>query len=482
MALFSINLPRLEFRQRVPLKVDVVGLLVAVGLAVRLLHYCSNYTIWYDESVLLFNIVDKGFSRLLGPLDYEVAAPPLFLWTLKTIGCVFPDNAYVWRFLPFLASCGTLVLTSLLARRVLAPTAAAIVTALVAFSDAHLWLGCCVKPYILDACLATGFLYAFALTAEWPAQRRLALFAAVAPFYMCLSYPALFLYGCLIMASLPTAWRHPGWKSKAAWGALGIVVVANFAVLYFGPIKAQRVSGLVAGWGAHFPNLQRPWFVPLWSIGNTYTVFHYLYNPSGALALVLSVTGARVCWRRRQFDWLILLAGPLFAAYLASFAHAYPYSNNRLMLFAAPGIAVLMGLGIDPCLTWLRARRAWAPAAFVVILLAPVIGFSTFHIARPWNQPDSSGTALAIKTERQPGDLVRSDEGTYSYFFYGEIKPFASLEHTTYPAGTRLWAAMDHYQTDQRHQYVRFHVAEAEWDLVREDVRYRSSLFLFVHK
>ena len=41
------------------------GFLV-LGLALRLVHYLWNHTVWYDEAGLLFNILDKGYLRLLG--------------------------------------------------------------------------------------------------------------------------------------------------------------------------------------------------------------------------------------------------------------------------------------------------------------------------------------------------------------------------------------------------------------------------------
>ena len=39
--------------------------LVAGGLFLRVWHYLANHTIWYDESVLLVNVMEKDFAGLL---------------------------------------------------------------------------------------------------------------------------------------------------------------------------------------------------------------------------------------------------------------------------------------------------------------------------------------------------------------------------------------------------------------------------------
>ncbi|MBY0231843.1 MAG: hypothetical protein K2W96_21385, partial [Gemmataceae bacterium] len=61
----------------------LVGWIVVAGIALRVVHHLLDHTIWYDESVLLFNLLDKDYLGLLGPLDHDVAAPPLYLWGMR---------------------------------------------------------------------------------------------------------------------------------------------------------------------------------------------------------------------------------------------------------------------------------------------------------------------------------------------------------------------------------------------------------------
>src|SRR5437016_2505301 len=95
--------------------------LVAVGLGLRGWHYLRDPSVWHDEAALIVNVLGKGFVDLLGPLALSEAGPPLFLWGERAASVVAGDGTFALRFLPFAASCGALLLTVPIARRVLAP-------------------------------------------------------------------------------------------------------------------------------------------------------------------------------------------------------------------------------------------------------------------------------------------------------------------------------------------------------------------------
>ena len=81
----------LTFRQRLVDPVFLTRLFLFGGLFFRLWHYFANHVIWYDEAVLLANVLDTSWVELLGPLQSEVAAPPLFLWLLKLVHLIVGD-------------------------------------------------------------------------------------------------------------------------------------------------------------------------------------------------------------------------------------------------------------------------------------------------------------------------------------------------------------------------------------------------------
>ena len=459
-------------------RIGIIGWIVLGGIALRLAHYLLGHTIWYDESVLLFNILDKDYWRLLGPLDHDVAAPPLYLWGLRSMALFLPDSPFVWRFPSLVAGCLLLAVMADLARRTLPLVPAAVLTALVALSDAHVLLGDCVKPYILDALLAACLLDAYLLTARWTPTRRVLLFAVLAPVLLCLSYVSLFLDAGLMLALLSTFWRKGEAGPWLAWLGMGAGLLAVLLVLKTGPIAAQRTPKIVAEWSNKFVDLSAPARVPGWVAGNTFLVFHYCYNPVGGALLLLAVAGAWRAVRQGRGDWACVALAPVLAVLAAAFARAYPYSNNRLIFFLAPGIGLMAGLGLAACLEALRARPRLA-ALLVVVLLLPEACLSAYRLVRPWDKPDSKGVAAFVEARRLPGDDVASDEGGYAYFFYPRLRPLAVAARGE---ADRVWAVMDFYTPEHRRAYVRSQLAEDDWELAQETRFHQATAFLFVRR
>ena len=456
----------------------ITWIFVAFGLALRLWHYAVNHTIWYDEAVLLANILDKDYTGLSGPLNHAVAAPPIFLWGLKLLADICGDEPYCWRFVPFACSCGTLLLTVPLVRQVLSPPVAVIAVGLVAISDNHVWLGCNIKPYAGDALIATALLYYYFATQRWSAAKRSAGLALLIPPILCTSYPAAFIAGGLLLALLPFAYCER-LRGLAAWATAASVALATFAGLYFGPIRNQRVEGLLNEWGPKFPDFQSPASLPWWLIETTTTVFQFCYNPVGFYLAVVAPFGIVSALRSGRRDLAVLLTAPFALALVAAALKAYPYGFNRLMFFIAPCALLLGGLGMDAIFRYLPSKRLHiATGAFLLAIgsLLPVL-----HVVKPWDRPDSSGMAAYIRTHRLEGDRVAADEQTYAYFFRGELLSLNEAAATVVPGG-RVWVPMDFYTPEVRIAYLESKLKPGEFELIREQ-RFRDCCaYLFVRR
>lgn len=83
----------------------LLAVVVLFGLGLRTGHYLVDPPVWHDESVLIFNALNKDFSEMLGPLYYSEACPPLFLAVEKAVALALGDGTYALRLVPFLASC-----------------------------------------------------------------------------------------------------------------------------------------------------------------------------------------------------------------------------------------------------------------------------------------------------------------------------------------------------------------------------------------
>src|SRR5262245_20319859 len=324
-----------------------VRLLVILGCVLRVIHFLRNPSVWHDEAALIDNVLRLDFGQFLGPLRWNEAAPPLFLTLERAIVLLVGDSTFSLRFAPLIAGCVSLRLFAGAACRFLSTRGAALAVLLLVASDRLVWHSIEAKPYSVDVLINSGLLWVLAKTATWPSTRRLAILGAVCPLLIVVTFPACFVCGAAWIAFAPGAWRE-GRAARLMLVALAAVIVAAFAVLYFGPIHAQRTGPMEQCWSGHFPNWSRPWTVPIWSVANTFEAFRYGFMPWGSFLLPIAMVGGAALWSSGQRMALSMAIAPLMLAWLAGLLHGYPYGGSRLEVFAAPGLALLVGAGFDP--------------------------------------------------------------------------------------------------------------------------------------
>jgi hypothetical protein len=435
-----------------------IRLLVALGWALRLFHFLRDPSVWHDEAALIVNVLRHDFGELLGPLLWNEAAPPLFLWLERALVMLLGDSTFALRLLPLLASCATLPLVAVTAARRLPPRGAFWAVLLVAVSDRLLWHACEAKPYSLDVFIAALMLFAYDRTTLWSLNRRLFALMVISPLVIFLSYPACCLCGgfwltLVVGQPLPLACAagslgSPQRKQGEAAGSLGhatlflscaSVIGTAFLLLYLGPIRAQRTGPMEGCWLTHFPNWSRPWTLPWWSLMSTLEVLRYNFKPLGALYVGFVVVGGVTTWRRDR-AWLVLLLAPLGLAWLGSVVGGYPYGGSRLEVFATPALALLIGAGIDPLRNWLAPPARWGYAIGIVPLLLLPLAFTVQNLVIPWPRVDASGASRFIRERKQPGEPVVANHWEYVYYF--RDCPDEFWLDAPLPSAPRLWVSV----------------------------------------
>jgi len=478
-------------RQQLAKAVGSTLFLVLLGLGLRSYHYLRGPSLWHDEAAVILNVLDKSYSQLLGPLFFSEAAPPLFLWVEKAAGWGLGDNTYVWRLVPFLASCVALCLMAPIAKRVLRPEAVPWALLLFACSDRILWHSCESKPYTVDLLCATVFLGVFCWTRAWTPGRQLSLYIALAPPFIFLSYPACFLYGGLMLALLPAVWREQGRGGKVAYGLLALVVGASFLLLVRGPVHAQRNDQLMWFWERQFPHWERPWTVPGWTVVSTFEMLRYCCKPTGGLLGIVAVAGAVALWRGGHKALVTLLLVPIALAVVGAYLKHYPFGHARVELYAAPAVVLCIAAGIAPVLGWCRAHFRPAAVVVVVCLVAP-LGLTFYRVANPWERPDSAGATAYVLSHRMPGDAVEGNQWEYEYYFRclgstykpqaSQGSPQASQDSSQVEAppssGERLWVVAGGPTVEARVRLIQSPCFKDWHVLERCDALERTTIFL----
>jgi hypothetical protein len=76
------------------------GIVVALGIILRLRQYFANRSLWVDEASLALNIVNRTFGALTLPLDYNQGAPIGFLFIEKFSVLILGNNEFSLRLFP----------------------------------------------------------------------------------------------------------------------------------------------------------------------------------------------------------------------------------------------------------------------------------------------------------------------------------------------------------------------------------------------
>lgn len=450
--------------------------LIVLGLALRLYHYLVNPSMWHDEAALVLNVLRKSFAELLGPLLFSEAAPPLFLWIEKGVILALGDSTFALRLVPFLASCTALVLLVPLARRLLDPAAVPWAVLFFACSDQLLWHASEAKSYALDVLAAVVVAVLFVTTRAWRPTGRFILFAGLAPVVIFLSYPGCFLYGGVLLALLPIVCRARRWTAWLGYGLLTTTVFASFVLLVLGPARAQRDTAMMSCWLECFPNWQRPWTVPLWTLLSTLEVARYCCEPVGQVLVPLAVAGAVGWWRRGQRAELLLLLVPVALAWVASCVRAYPYAGARILVYASPALLLLLAESVPPLLTWLQARSRLAMVAVFLVFLAPAARVAQ-HLVVPRVRADCVGAAEYVLSHRQPADLVTANHWEYEYYFRHLGDAFAAQATALTPLSDRIWLVLTDADMEDRLQLGQ-QLCPAGWHAAQMKHFTRTTVFL----
>ena len=113
--------------------------LLSAGILLRFIGYLESGSLWFDEAMLALNVVEKNFIELLGPLEFQQIAPPLFLVLAKSATIVFGENEFALRLIPLLASLLSLIVFYLLLKRAFGPALLIVPLGLFAFAECRFY-------------------------------------------------------------------------------------------------------------------------------------------------------------------------------------------------------------------------------------------------------------------------------------------------------------------------------------------------------
>jgi hypothetical protein len=348
-----------------------------------------------------------------------------------------------------------------------------------------------------------------------PFERQLLLYMFVAPVLIGVTYPGCFLCGGLLVALLPEVWRRKRLRTWTAYVLLVALVAGAFLLVLLGPAQAQRSELMTRCWERQFPDWERPSAVPVWAVLSTLDVVRYCYAPTGQVLAGIALLGGVCLWRQGHKGIVTLCVVPILLALAAACVGGYPYGGVRVLAYAAPGLAILIGAGLAPLFaglgtapqkkslenelpsgvalapradTFLGALtqprspmchpffRAAATAALAGLLLAPA-ALTAYRLVVPWQRADCATAAAYVLAQRQPGDAITCNHWEYYYYFQElgpVLQPMLGVDRQP---GDRLWMVLTGGDPKHRQKIVRA-LPPCDWRILEQRDFTDTTVFL----
>jgi hypothetical protein len=393
-------------------------------------------TLFIDELGILQNVVTRPLSLLLStPMAEAQVAPPLFLLMEKVCLVVFGSSELSLRLPALLASLVALLLMWSVARRVLDEPLVPLAVLTFAVGFTFVYYSNQVKQYASDVTITLLVLrLALSLCCTAPLSLSFWVGAALAglvlPFYSqasmmvfagCGAVLVLLAYfdpgrprlhatvgvvagwavGCALSLALAQATLHPTTRAfMQNWWLDGMLPLNAQLPIVFARILAERwANGL--GW---------PHPASIW--------------------VVFTVVGGILLWREQRKVALLLLA-PWLVSGLASVLKQYPL-RWRLMDFLLPIMILLLFVGFQGVVRWVRRRSQRLSVALLVVCTVPILYSTTRGNLPPYCQHDAKSLFSQLAQVRRPGDAV------YAYYGAGQYLRWYGPQYGLSPASYHL--------------------------------------------
>ncbi|WP_083602482.1 glycosyltransferase family 39 protein [Hydrococcus rivularis] len=415
------NSPYITQKKNYPLLRYISIFFLVFGIFVRLIQYVSNRSLWYDEASLALNIVNRSYLELLGPLDYDQAAPPGFLWIEKLFVQLLGNNEYVLRLFPLIVGIISIFAFYQFAQRYSSTLAAPIAIALFACLESTIYYATEVKQYGVDlmGTLILSLLL-IPLRDRVFGKRQILFLSLVGAIFIWLSHPAIFVLSGIELSSWLSAPARKRQSIILNRLPIYLVWLLSFAVLFFLSINVSANNPrLQYSWGASYPDA--PWDV-VWlfdSFGRFFYTPLSFFSITDGIALFAFVCGCVAYYRTNRTN-LLFLASPFLTTLLASYLHKYPF-RDRLVFFLAPPTLLFIAEGVVFLLTRFQRRYKYVIILGIIVLIALVIPPSiraSQLVFTPEVKEETVPVLEYVKSHQQPGDMLYIHRGARSQFLY----------------------------------------------------------------
>ncbi len=341
---------------------------IILAVAVRIAIFFQQRDLFIDEANVARNLYEKSYIELMGVLDYEQYATPIFLWFSKLSTDVFGFNELSLRLFPFICSILSVILLVYLISLLLDKKNAIYPLALFAGGFIFLHYSTELKQYSSDFLVSMILLIAALKTSRRTINLSFVLlWIILGSLAVWLSMPSVFILFSIGFFWSIRAYFLQNYKDLAAYLIAPTIWLVQFALYYFLLLKDQASSDYLQNYHANS-------FLILSmspdSIKHNFKLFIDIIAQAGGHTFVailfntlLIILGFISIIRKKKWESLLFII-PFFVLFIASFLNKYALVP-RLLMFIQPIVLVLLAFGIY---TVFKTRNVVLKAILVIVM------------------------------------------------------------------------------------------------------------------
>jgi 4-amino-4-deoxy-L-arabinose transferase-like glycosyltransferase len=401
----------------------IIVAILGVAVLLRLWDLAAR-NLWTDEAWVALAALAPTPREAL---TFGRSTPPFYLLAVWGLVQVWGGSEAVLRSLSFAFGVGSVALFWPAARRLANRTAALLGLALVAVSPVLVYYSKELKQYSGDAFFAVLVVWLAERLQERPTRIRWLTLALVGPLALGFSHGAVFVLPAVLLVLGLESPRPQRFRVMGLGALWGLTIISFFLLVYRGQVNQE----LVAYWVSDYPDFSGPLPFLTWFGGAWGRYFHYFFNyffasPWGWLwGVVFVAAGLVMLAREGPRRLMVYWGGPLLLVFGVAVLHRYPfmghYNGSRLLLFSAPWLFLLAGVGGATVLgrLWRQPQpRRWLAPALVglVLITSQPLALVQEDLHPQANRQELKPLAAYLQAHLRPGDRI--------YVYFHAIYPF----------------------------------------------------------
>lgn len=381
------------------------SLIIILGILIRIHIQFLEWSFNGDEVNLGLDIINNDFKELLYPFHNNQSAPPLFLLLEKIISHIAKPHISL-KIISFLASCSSIFLFNRIIKNSFRPSIYLILLALFCFNPFVLSNSLTLKQYSLDLMMSLIAVNYFFWDKEY-----FKTFIFFCVFCLISNVGLFFSASFVIFHLIKTIWvkrqKLFNWKlvKRISPYILAPIPYLLFFIWFLNQAGASNMKNyMVNYWSGSFMPLDLSIFKWLAIQGKVIFIFFFsTYWFIGIPMLLLFIFSTYVTLQKRHQIYqnkihgiiLLYIIGVTIHLFLSALK-MYPFSD-RLFLYLAPGIYLIIGVGLEYI-----HQKTWIGWEFKLIrflgLIIPISAIVLYGTYMPIKSNDVYGLIEFVNT------------------------------------------------------------------------------------